>query len=159
MRTAKLKGNPETIIEARNKRHYSLTMVYVKEFNYINIYTTDITNFINQVINREKNLTNLKDKVQSQKDFYERILNNLPSDVAVFDKNHRYLFVNPNGIKDDIIRKFMIGKDDFDYANFKGISDEKAVLRRKVFNRIMRTKSAETWIDEFIDKNGIEKLA
>ena len=158
LRTAKLKGNPETIIESRNKRHYSLTMVYVKEFNYINVYTTDITNFINQVNKREKNLTNLKDKVQSQKDFYERILNNLPSDVAVFDKNHRYLFVNPNGINDDIIRKFMIGKDDFDYAKFKGISDEKAVLRRKVFNRIMRTKSAETWIDEFIDKNGIQKL-
>ena len=27
---------------------------------------------------------------------------------------------------------FMIGKDDFDYVNFKGISDEKAVVRRKL---------------------------
>jgi PAS domain S-box-containing protein len=158
LKAAKLKGSPETIIETRNKRHYSLTLVYVQEFNYINIYAADITNFINEVKEKEKSLIGLKDDIESQKEFYELILNSLPSDVAVFDKNHRYLFVNPNGIQDDITRKFMIGKDDFDYVNFKGISDEKAVVRRKLFKRIMRTKRQETWIDEFINKNGSRKV-
>ena len=150
--------NSERIIETRNKRHYSLTLVYVEEFNYINIYASDITNFINQANEKEKSLIGLKDEIQNQKDFYERILNSIPSDVAVFDKKHRYLFVNPNGVQDPVTRNFLIGKDDFDYFKFKGISDEKAVERRKLFNRIMRTKTPETWLDEFTLKNGRRKV-
>ena len=151
-------GNPLTVIETRNKRHYSLTLVYVKEFFYINIYSTDITDFINQVNQKEENLIDLKDTIESQKEFYELILNSMPSDIAVFDKNHRYLFVNPQGIKDEKVRKFMIGKDDFDYAKLKGISDEKAVARRKFFNEIISTKNHETWSDEHIDINGSRKV-
>lgn len=153
-----LKGNPETIIETRNKRHYSMTLVYVKEFKYINIYAADITDFINQVNDKEKSLISLKDEIETQKEFYEQILNNIPSDIAVFDKNHRYLFINPQGIQDTETRKFMIGKDDFDYANFKGISDEKAVVRRNAFKKILRNKHAETWLDEHSDKNGTRKV-
>jgi PAS domain S-box-containing protein len=150
--------NSETLIEIRNKRHYSLSLVYVEEFNYINIYATDISNFIKKVDEKEKILISLKDKIERQKEFYELIMNSLPSDLAVFDTDHRYLFINPNGIKDPVTRKFLIGKDDFDYVNFKGISDEKAVERRKLFNRIMRTKRPETWLDEFTLKNGNRKV-
>jgi PAS domain S-box-containing protein len=150
--------NSERIIQTRNKRHYSLTLVYVEEFNYINIYASDITNFINQANEKEKSLIGLKDEIESQKEFYELILNSLPSDIAVFDKNHRYLFINPQGIQDNKTREFMIGKDDFDYVNFKGISDEKAVERRKFFKEIIRNKHSETWSDEFIDKNGNRKV-
>ncbi len=57
-------GNPLTVIETRNKRHYSLTLVYVKEFFYINIYSTDITDFINQVNQKEKSLIDLKDELE-----------------------------------------------------------------------------------------------
>jgi PAS domain S-box-containing protein len=155
---SKLKGISETIIETRNKRHYSLTLVHVQEFDYTNIYAADITDFINQVNEKKKNLIYLKDTIESQKNFYERILNSLPYDIAVFDKKHRYLFVNPIGVKDDVTRKFLIGKDDFDYVNFKGISDEKAVERRKFFNRIIGTKRPETWLDEFTLKNGSRKI-
>ncbi|MGY8927913.1 MAG: PAS domain-containing sensor histidine kinase, partial [Flavobacteriales bacterium] len=103
-------------------------------------------------------LIDLKDTIESQKEFYELILNSIPSDIAVFDKNHRYLFINPQGIKDEKVRKFMIGKDDFDYAKLKGISDEKAVARRKFFNEIISTKNHETWSDEHIDINGSRKV-
>ena len=54
LKEAKVNGEPETIIETRNNRHYSLTWVYVQEFNYINIYGSDITNFINQANEKEK---------------------------------------------------------------------------------------------------------
>ena len=154
----KLTGNTETIIETRNKRHYSLTLVHVQEFNYLNVYGTDITDFINEANEKEKSLIDLKDAIESQKEFYEFILNNIPSDIAVFDKNHRYLFVNPQGIQDEKVRKFMIGKDDFDYTKLKGISDEKAAVRRKLFNKIIRSKNGETWTDEHIDKNGSRKV-
>ncbi|MDG2227662.1 MAG: PAS domain S-box protein [Flavobacteriales bacterium] len=158
LKQVKANRSPKTIIETRNKRNYSLTLVYVHEFNYINIYAADITAFINQVNEKEKSLTGLKDEIENQKEFYEQILNNIPSDIAVFDKNHRYLFINPQGIQDNTTREFMIGKDDFDYVNFKGVSDEKAVLRRKLFKEILRNKHPETWLDEFIDKNGTRKI-
>ena len=61
---AQASGKPLTVIETRNKRHYSLTLVYVKEFFYINIYSTDITDFINQVNQKEKSLIDLKDELE-----------------------------------------------------------------------------------------------
>jgi PAS domain S-box-containing protein len=158
LKRVKVNGIPETIIETRNKRYYSLTLVYVKEFNYVNIYAADITTFSIQVNENEKKLIGLNDEIENQKQFYELILNSLPSDVVVFDKKHRYLFINPKGIKNQETRKFMIGKDDFDYSNFKGISDEKAVLRRKLFNKVIKTKNHETWTDEFILENGNRKV-
>ena len=106
-------GGSETFIETRNKRHYSLTLVYVQEFNYVNIYANDISELINQVNEKETKLIGLNAEIENQKAFYESILNSLPSDVAVFDKDHRYLFVNPQGIQDKKTRKFMIGKDEF----------------------------------------------
>ncbi len=54
-----------------------------------------------------------------QKRFYERILNNIPADVAVFDSEHRYLFVNPVSIKDAALREWLIGKNDEDYCKYR----------------------------------------
>ena len=33
-------------------------------------------------------------EIKHLKDFYERILNKIPSDLVVFDSNHKYLFIN-----------------------------------------------------------------
>ena len=44
---------PHLSAVSRNGRHYSLTVVYVDEFEYVNIYAVDITNFIikvNQIV-------------------------------------------------------------------------------------------------------------
>ena len=149
---------PETYIEARNNRYYSLTLVYVEEFEYINIYASEITDFINRVNQNEQSLIRLKDEVQFQKEFYEFILNNLPADIAVFDKHHKYVFINHKGIKDKKVRDFMIGKDDFDYAKHKGIPEDRALERRKIFNSIMRKKTFINWTDEFEYKNGQREI-
>ena len=158
IKRVKLNDVPETIIQARNKRYYSLTLVYVKEFSFVNIYAVDITEYSNQANEKEKTLIGLNEEIEYQKKFYELILNSLPSDVVVFDKQHRYLFINPKGIKNKETRNFMIGKDDFDYADFKGISDEKAVQRRKLFKKVMRSKNHEIWTDEFVLENGNRKV-
>lgn len=33
----------------------------------------------------------LNNRLEEQQQFYEYILNNIPSDIAVFDEQHRYL--------------------------------------------------------------------
>jgi len=64
LKKAKATGTLKNIIETRNERHYSLTLVYVQEFNYINIYGADITDFVNQVNEKEKSLIGLNDEME-----------------------------------------------------------------------------------------------
>ncbi|MFM7078266.1 MAG: PAS domain-containing sensor histidine kinase [Bacteroidota bacterium] len=96
----------------------------------------------------------LENALLEEKNFTEGILNNVPADIAVFDMNHRYLFVNPTGIRDEGLRKWIIGKDDFDYCKFKGIGTELAEKRRKTFNEVVSSKKAVEYLDEFPKKEG-----
>ena len=70
------------------------------------------------LVKTQKERDSLFEQVTTQKDFYENILNNIPVDIAVFDENHKYLFVNPQAIKNDDLRSYIIGKDDFDYCKY-----------------------------------------
>jgi PAS domain S-box-containing protein len=72
-------------------------------------------------------------ELEIQKSFYENILNKIPTDIAVFDINHRYMFLNPGAIKDDVLRKKIIGMDDFEYFKFRGRDDKVPRQRRAQF--------------------------
>ena len=147
-------GRSETFFETSDGRHYTMTVVYVEGQSYINIYANDISDYVNQVNRNEASLIKLKNEIQEQKEFYEFILDNLPADIAVFDTKHKYVYINPKGIKDEKIRSFMIGKDDFDYFKLKKLPFDKAHERRKMFNHIMDGKMFINWTDEFSRKNG-----
>jgi len=90
--------------------------------------------------------------IKKQK-FNEIILNNIPADIAVFDRNHNYLFVNPNGIRDEETRNWLIGKNDFDYCDYKAVDKTIAAERRAFFNQAIQTKRQVEWVDEY-HKNG-----
>jgi PAS domain S-box-containing protein len=89
-----------------------------------------------------------------QKDFFKKVLDRLPTDVAVFDKNHKYLYVNPAAIQNDELREFIIGKDDFEYAKHTHRKDHFAQERRNRFIAAATTKSVIEWIDEIPKNNG-----
>ena len=147
-------GITETFFETRDGRHYTMTGVYVEGQSYINIYANDISDYVNQVNRNEASLIKLKNEIQEQKEFYEFILDNLPADIAVFDTNHKYVYINPKGIKDEKIRSYMIGKDDFDYYELKKLPNDKAHERRKMFNSIIEGNKFINWTDDFPRKNG-----
>lgn len=88
------------------------------------------------------------------KEFYERILHNIPADIAVFDKNHRYTFVNKIAIKDDTIREWIIGKDDFEYIQFREKDIDIAKKRRTLFNTVIKQKAPLELIEENIRADG-----
>ena len=72
-----------------------------------------------------QDVTNKKEnelELQTKRQFNDSILNNIPADIAVFDKHHNYLFVNENGIANEDTRKWLIGKNDFDYCEYKKIN-------------------------------------
>ncbi|MFM7668496.1 MAG: PAS domain S-box protein [Bacteroidota bacterium] len=142
----------------RNNRHYNMSIRHVREYDYINIYATDITNYIYQVEQKERELIAANKRIEEQKQFYEFVLNAIPSDIAVFSTGHKYVFINPQGIKNKEIREYMIGKDDYDYCNFKGIPTDLADNRRAVFNEVMRTGEFRDWFDDLTDADGNRKV-
>jgi PAS domain S-box-containing protein len=138
----------------RNKRTYLLNIRCNVIQRFFNIYATDITRFVELEEEKEREMKLLNNRLEEQQQFYEYILNNIPSDIAVFDEQHRYLFVNPQGIINDEIRQWIIGKDDFEYCRFRGISEEIAKYRRERFLEVIRENKEVEWEDDRVDSKG-----
>lgn len=107
-------------------------------------------NFISDITER-KLVTKRLDK---QKEFYENILNQLPADIAVFDADHKYLFVNPGAISDPELRKYIVGKDDFQYAEYRNRDKSVAQIRRDQFMEIKNSGKEIRWEDTVKDPYG-----
>jgi PAS domain S-box-containing protein len=89
-----------------------------------------------------------------QKELYEKILDKIPTDIAVFDNNHRYLYLNPFAIRNEELRKFIIGKNDFEYAKHTGGNTISAQKRRVKFLEAGLSKSLIEWEEKFTGING-----
>jgi PAS domain S-box-containing protein len=83
-----------------------------------------------------------------QKSFYENILNKIPTDIAVFDADHRYLFVNPFAIGNPELREYIIGKDDFEYSAYRNRDNTLAIQRRAKFLKAKITGKSIAWEDQ-----------
>jgi GAF domain-containing protein len=57
--------------------------------------------------------------MNKQKEFYETIFNNIPADIVAFNKEHKYVFLNHHAVKNKEVREWMIGKDDFEYCEWR----------------------------------------
>ena len=86
--------------------------------------------------------------------FYKKVLDNIPADIAIFSKDHRYLYVNRTGIKNDEIRNWIIGKTDEEYFDFrKQLKNKYQVSRRNYFNKVLRTKNTVEFLEEQVSGN------
>ncbi len=78
-----------------------------------------VSNYITALIKRktleQQNIDALT-QLKQQKEFYLDILENLPADIVVFNKNHKYEYANTHAIKDEYVRNWIIGKDDYAYC-------------------------------------------
>lgn len=90
----------------------------------------------------------------SIKEFYESILNNIPTDIVVFDADHKYLFANPGAIRNDELRKFIIGKDDFEYAAYRNRDPKIAEARRAQFMEVKNSGKPLGWEESQTDPEG-----
>lgn len=94
------------------------------------------------------------EQLARQKVFYENILNKLPTDIAVFDPEHRYLFVNPGAISKEEYRKFIIGKDDYEYVAYRNRDISIADQRRAKFMEVKNSGKESRWEDTIPDPQG-----
>jgi PAS domain S-box-containing protein len=113
-----------------------------------------------QILSLGKDVTRMKeaqDEIASQKRFNEGVLNNIPADIAVFDDQHRYVFVNQKGLTNEGMRNWLIGKTDFDYCELKGLDKKQAEVRRGYFKTALTTGEQIEWVDEHITKTAEKK--
>jgi PAS domain S-box-containing protein len=96
---------------------------------------------------------NATEQINSQRNFYETILDNIPADIAVFSPDHRYRFVNPVGVKDAALRKWLIGKTDADYCVLRNKSMSIAEGRRALFNKVVTGRKEYTWEEKVVNRN------
>ena len=104
-----------------------------------------------------KNFNELKSilaETQEQKHFYEHLLNNIPADIAIFDKDHKYVFVNKTAIQNNEIRKWLIGKDDFDFCKFTGRPSHMAIYRRGIFREAINSAQMVEFEETNYNKEG-----
>jgi PAS domain S-box-containing protein len=96
---------------------------------------------------------NATEQINAQRNFYETILDNIPADIAVFSPDHRYRFVNPVGVKDPALRKWLIGKTDADYCVLRNKSMSIAEGRRALFNTVVTSRKEYTWEEKVVNRN------
>ncbi|MEO1021306.1 MAG: ATP-binding protein [Bacteroidota bacterium] len=102
----------------------------------------------------EKNQTQLM--LVEQKQFYENVLNSIPAELVVFNPDHTYRFVNPQAIKNPDIRRWLLGKDDFEYVAYRGKPKKIAEDRRTTFNRVKETKTISSFEEKMLSPEGHE---
>lgn len=97
---------------------------------------------------------NILSTANSQKHFYEDLLNNIPADIAIFDPSHRYLFVNKIAISKKETRDWIIGKDDFEYCKHFNRPTDAANSRRVYFDKAIASKSTVEFEEINLDSFG-----
>ena len=92
-----------------------------------------------------------------QKEFYEKILDRLPIDIAVWDYNRKYTYLNPAAIKNNKLRKFILGKDDFEHIDYIEHRDKPNTFTKNLrvkFIQAVQTRDIVEWEDIIQLKNG-----
>lgn len=114
----------------------------------------DLLGIVNILKNQIDAINQTKQEQQRQKQFYEHILNNIPADIAVVDKDNRYLFVNPSAIKDEETRKWIIGKTDIEYHKYRHKPLAAAENRYKTFLQLKKTREQKVVEEKLVTTSG-----
>lgn len=69
--------------------------------------------------------------VDEQRAFYEELLDHVPSDIAVLDRQFRYLYLNRSAVRDPELRRWAVGRDDFELCARVGQDRSVAERRRR----------------------------
>lgn len=90
--------------------------------------------------------------------FFESVVENLRGDIAILDRQHRYVYVNPYAVKDPEIRQWLIGKTDLEYCLYRGLDPELAHRRRDKFKEAVESRSTVEWEERFVDSEGSNRV-
>ena len=129
------------------EQHYLFTAVAVPGHNHATLYLTDVT--------AQQHVTQ---QLAQQRTFYESVLEQVPVAVAVFDAQHRYLFVNPVVEPDPVTRAWMLGKTSTEACQRRQRPAAVARQRQAAFAEALREQRAVSWDEQRANCAGVEHL-
>lgn len=91
---------------------------------------------------------NAIDELQTNEQFYESILSTMPVQLVVFNEEHRYIYCNKTAIPNDHVRNWIIGKDDFEYCQYRDLDINIAWQRRYYFQKALAYRQEIKWEEE-----------
>ena len=112
------------------------------------------------VLGTAVNITERKraeEHIAGLKSFYEQLLEHLPIQLAVLDKNFRYDYLNPHSIKDPQMRKWLIGKTDLDYCRKRGLDLKIGRRRQTWFKNVISSKKSSSYEETLPTSSGEER--
>jgi signal transduction histidine kinase len=130
------------------QRTFVFSLIYFEDHDFVNVYGFEVTNYTGKIIRQGEELKELNQRLSAQEMFLHNILDILPADVALFDKEMRFRFINRTSIKDDEARKWIIGKNEFEYAEMRGLPKSWAEGRKIYFDKMLETGKIVEWIEE-----------
>lgn len=80
--------------------------------------------------------------LQQKTIFYEALLQQLPAELAVFDPEFKFLFVNRHAIKNEELRKWLIGRNEIEYWKSKNLPLDKTLQRIEAFKQSVAEKKS-----------------
>jgi signal transduction histidine kinase len=81
-------------------------------------------------------------ELQRKTIFYEALLQQLPAELAVFDPDFKFLFVNQHAIKNEELRKWLIGRNEIEYWKSKNLPLDKTLARIEAFKKAVDERKA-----------------
>jgi signal transduction histidine kinase/BarA-like signal transduction histidine kinase/HPt (histidine-containing phosphotransfer) domain-containing protein len=97
-------------------------------------------------------------RLAEQREFYETILDELPIDVAAFDSEHRYRFVNASAIKDPVVREWIVGKNDAEFCAHRQLPAELAAERTRRIELALRQRTDTQWEETLLAPAGPQRI-
>ena len=94
-------------------------------------------------------------EIEIQKLFYESVLSSIPLDIAIYDENKKYIYLNDVAVTDKVTREFLIGKSDSEYCQFKNIDISFAQKREEFFDLAKQKGLTTEFEDNIVRENGL----
>lgn len=86
--------------------------------------------------------------------FYRTILDELPADLAVLDRDGRMIYLNPSSVSDPELRTWLIGRTGHDYCRHRGIDTAIADRRVAFVRQAADSKETVSFEEKLVNRNG-----
>ena len=107
-----------------------------------------------EVLHREK----VEQDLSETETFFSQVMDQLPSQLACFDQECRYIYVSPSAIASEEVRKWVIGKTDLEYCAFRNIDESNARVRVETIRRVFETGETISFEETLVSrKDGSQK--
>lgn len=86
--------------------------------------------------------------------FYQRILEALPAQLAVFSPEGRYQYVTPSAIADPDVRQWIVGRTDVEYAALRNLPPDVPAQRMRTIAEVASAGVTSTFEESFTTRQG-----